>query len=269
MTRRQLDEIGVGETVIRALLRHGTLRRLRNGWYATPVADPRVVRAVAAGGVLTCLDALRRHGVWIPEHPQGLHLRPPARGARVSVARACRVYGDVHRAASAIDDVATALRYAARCLDHEGFVVVCDSALNSGLVTSDELHTSLIAAPQHIRNLIDRCDGNAQSGTETMVRLRLRSKNIAVTTQHHVPSVGHVDLLVGDRLVIEVDSVAHHTGVDRYESDRTRDRLLAQLGYLPLRFTYRQVVHDWASCEDAVIDLVRRRAHHRSRRDRR
>ncbi|GAA1457568.1 type IV toxin-antitoxin system AbiEi family antitoxin domain-containing protein [Williamsia maris] len=261
VTRRQLDEIGVGETEIRTLLRHGTLRRLRHGWYATPFADPTAVRAVTAGGVLTCLDALHRHGVWIPEHSRGLHLRPPARGARISSTRACRAFGDVDRARSAVDDVPTAIRHAARCLDHEGFVVVCDSALNSGLVTIDELRTSLATAPQHIHASLDRCDGKAQSGTETMVRLRLRSKNIAVTTQHHVPSVGHVDLLVGDRLVIEVDSVAHHTGVERYESDRTRDRELIRLGYLPLRFTYRQVVHDWASCETTVIDLVRRRRH--------
>ena len=187
----------------------------------------------------------------------------------MSSGRTCRAFGDVHRATSAVDDVVTALRHAARCLDHEGFVVVCDSALNRRLVAIEELRAACGAAPGHIRELIDRCDRDAQSGTETMVRLRLRSKNITVTTQHPVPGVGFVDLLVGNRLVIEVDSKAHHTGVERYESDRTRDRELIRLGYLPLRFTYRQVVHDWASCEATVIDLVRRRRHLRRHGDRR
>ncbi|MBJ7289313.1 DUF559 domain-containing protein [Williamsia sp.] len=259
VSRAQLATIGVGDAEVKRLLRGGTLRRLRRGWFGSAHADLLVCEAVTSGGVLTCVSALQRHGIWVPEHRRRLHVRADNRGTQGP--NNCRLFGPIPPPTSSVDDVVTALRHAARCLDHEGFVVVCDSALNSRLITIDELRATTAAAPARVRDLIDRCDGNSQSGTETMVRLRLRSKNIAVTTQHHVPSVGHVDLLVGDRLVIEVDSVAHHTGVDRYESDRTRDRLLAQLGYLPLRFTYRQVVHDWASCERTVDDLIRRREH--------
>ncbi|WP_299573327.1 DUF559 domain-containing protein [uncultured Williamsia sp.] len=82
-----------------------------------------------------------------------------------------------------------------------------------------------------------------------------------MTTQHRVPGVGRVDLLVGERLVIEVDSHAHHTGVERYEADRARDRRLVQLGYVVLRLSYHQVVHDWPETEKVVLDLIRRREH--------
>ncbi len=120
--------------------------------------------------------------------------------------------------------------FAARCLDAEGLVVVVDSALNGERATPHEVERAVAPAPQAVRRLLDRCDAEAQSGTETMVRLRLRARNITVTTQHRVPGVGRVDLLVGERLVIEVDSHAHHTGVERYEADRARDRRLVQLG---------------------------------------
>ncbi|MCX6468453.1 MAG: DUF559 domain-containing protein [Corynebacteriales bacterium] len=155
----------------------------------------------------------------------------------------------------------TALRHAARCVDPEGFVVLCDSALQLRSVTSDDLVSALHDAPREVRDLLRRCDRRAQSGTETMVRVRLRSRNIAVTPQHHVPGVGFVDLLIGDRLVVEVDSKSHHTGTERYEADRARDRRLVQLGYVVLRLSYRQVVHEWATSEEVILDLIRRRAH--------
>ncbi len=266
VSRTQLLDAGVSDAEIRRFVREGSLRRMRTGWYAALFADHVVVEAVRAGGVLTCLSALRRHGVWVPEHPHALHVRPTVRGNRMRTSRPCRTYGPMPRATGAMDDVLHAIGHAARCLDAEGFVVVCDSALDLGLVTIDELAATMSVAPARVRDLLDRCDGRSQSGTETMVRLRLRAKNIAASTQHHIPGVGNVDLLVGNRLVIEVDSKAHHTGVERYEADRTRDRMLIQLGYLPLRFSYRQVVHDWPACENTILDIVRRGDHrHRPR----
>ncbi|MGZ8178424.1 type IV toxin-antitoxin system AbiEi family antitoxin domain-containing protein [Williamsia sp. SKLECPSW1] len=259
LSRSQLAGTGFTDADVARAVRAGTLERLRRGWFATTIADPLIRQAVTAGGVLTCLPALRRHGVWVPEHQRKVHVRAENRGR--SVRGGCRLHGPAPRPDSAVDDLLTALRYSVRCLDAEGLIVVVDSVLNGRLATVDEVETALVHAPRRVRELLARCDAQAQSGTETMVRLRLRSMNIAVTTQHPVPGVGSVDLLVGDRLVIEVDSHAHHTGVERYEADRARDRRLVQLGYVVLRLSYHQVVHDWPACEAAILDLIRRRAH--------
>ena len=70
---------------------------------------------------------------------------------------------------------------------------------------------------------------------------------VHVEVQHHVPEVGWVDLLIGGRLVLELDSRDHHTGESNYESDRTRDRKLVAQGYLPMRVTYGQVFRTWDS----------------------
>ena len=261
VSRQQLADLDVGDAEIRRLVRRGAIRRLRPGWFATPHADPMVVEAVSAGGILTCVSALRRHGLWVPEHEKKLHARPAHR--KVRLASGCRVHGSIPPPTAAVDDLLCSLAYAARCLDAEGLVVVCDSALNSRRATIEEITSALAPAPARTRALVDRCDGAAQSGTETMVRLRLRSRNISVTLQPRIAGVGFVDLLVGDRLVVECDSREHHTGIERYENDRARDRMLIELGYLPLRLSYRQIVHDWPATEAAILTLVRRGDHRR------
>ncbi|NED69865.1 DUF559 domain-containing protein [Streptomyces sp. SID10244] len=74
--------------------------------------------------------------------------------------------------------------------------------------------------------------------------------------------MGRVDLLVGDRLIIEIDSVEYHDrSPEQIEKDRRRDEEAARLGYVTLRFSYRRVVNEWAQAEATVLDLVRRREH--------
>lgn len=108
--------------------------------------------------------------------------------------------------------------------------------------------------------LLTKCDF-AESGTETLVRLKLRAGGIRVRPQMVIGGVGRVDLLIGARLVIEVDSREHHTSADAYESDRARDRKLTAMGYLVVRLSYRQVLHEWAEIEPDLLALIRRDAH--------
>jgi very-short-patch-repair endonuclease len=43
------------------------------------------------------------------------------------------------------------------------------------------------------------------------------------------------------KLIVEVDSWAHHRQRNRFEGDRTRDTTLATHGWLTLRFTARRI----------------------------
>jgi len=122
-----------------------------------------------------------------------------------------------------VDDLPTALQYAARCLDAEGLVVVADSMLNQGLLSGEEIEHTLRDTPTTVQQALDRCDGRAASGLETMVRLRLQSQNIRTRLQVPIDGVGRVDLLVGRWLIIETDG--------------------------------------WERCNGVILDLVRRRAH--------
>lgn len=198
---------GVELAEIRACLRSGSLRPLRRGWYAAETADPKVVKAVRSGGVLGCVSALHHHDVWVPRS-KDLHVRGRS--------HPCRQYGRPERELRAIDDPPIALRHAVRCLDEESIVVVCDSLLYKRKMSRAEITRELRNAPTRIRRLPDRCDA-AESGTESIVRLRLRARNIRVRTQVAILGIGRVDLLVG-RLIIEVDGAGYHTSPRSFET---------------------------------------------------
>ena len=85
----------------------------------------------------------------------------------------------------------------------------------------------------------------------TIIRLRLRARGIRLRSQVDIPGVGRVDFLVGDRLIIEADSVEHH--LPKYHSDRTRDRVATAMGYLMIRLTYEDVVYHW---DTALADIL-------------
>lgn len=259
--------VGRGETQagVRRAVAAGTLIRLRRGWYATPAADQRVVEAVRRGGVLSCVSALRFRGIWVPGRSDDVHARAGVSRDRTGVF--CSQHGRPESVIGPVDEIPIALRHAARCLDGEGLIVVCDSIVERGHFTVDDLRAILCDAPVRVRSLLDRCDGASQSGTETMVRLRLRARNIPVRTQVVIRDVGCVDLVVGDRLIIETDGERYHSGIERFTEDRRRDREAARLGYITLRLTYADVVDRWERTEELIVEMVRARRHRWPRRN--
>ncbi len=240
-------------------IRDGRLLKLRHGWYATPDADPETARAVSAGGVLSCASALAKFGVWTPPTDR-THLRGNDAVARLHPTW-CRRAGRQPAEAGAVDDLTTSLQHAAKCLPSEDFVVVCDSVLNKRLVSPIELATLFTAASRRLHETLDRCDGRAESGTESMVRLRIARPNLRIRPQVNIVGVGRVDLLVGESLIIEVDGYAYHADPDTFENDRLRDLRAHALGYNVVRLTFQQVVYQWRLIEPLLMELIRRRVH--------
>lgn len=233
-------------------------QRVRRGWYGSRDADTHVLRAVADGGVLSCVSALRRQRVWVPD--SGLHIRysERARRSRPGV-RSCHPYRLDPPVVAAIDPTDIAVASAANCLDAEGLIVVLDSMLNKRMIDMADAR-SIVAASRFARlDLADRCDPKSESGTETLIRLRLRAAGIRLRTQVVIPGVGRVDFLVGDRLIIEADSREHH--LSAYQADRTRDRVAIGLGYLVIRLTYEDVVYRWDTVYRDIQSVIQRRAH--------
>lgn len=259
-----LHRAGLTLHQLRRALRDGNLRRLRRSWYATPTADPTVLAAVTAGGVCTCVSALKLHGVWIPEGHRKVHkrTRPSAHNSLTPQQRAgfCRRYGRPLIEYGAVDDVPTALAHAIRCLDTEDTVVILDSILNLGLLHHDEIELVLRSAPPAVAGRLDLC-APAEAGTETMARLRLRDRGLPVRSQVRIPGLGRVDLLIGERLILEVDGQEYHHTTEQFHKDRERDLTAYRLGYLPMRMAYRQVVHGWQDAVESVLAVVERGEH--------
>jgi very-short-patch-repair endonuclease len=256
---RTLRASGASKAQIDAGLTSGAIRRIRRGWYRTSPAPAEVVRCVEIGGALTCCSALAMQGVWMMPG-LGLHVRV-ARGVALGRVGDARVHWSDRRQDHTfpMDSVAEALSIAVTCLDQRAAIVALDSVLNQKLLTPTEI-ASACASPRG-RRLLALSDPASQSGLETLARLALRRLQIRVATQVEIAGIGRVDLVVGDRLVIEVDGEGWHDRPGDFERDRTRDRELVARGYLPLRASYRQVLTRWPEIEEQVLRIVRRDGH--------
>lgn len=90
--------------------------------------------------------------------------------------------------------------------------------------------------------MFDRLDPRAESGTETLVRLALTRAGLSAVPQVRIPGVGRVDLLVGSRVIVEVDSVAWHDDDASRARDYRRDLMLFRLGYVVVRVSWFQAM---------------------------
>jgi hypothetical protein len=204
----QLRAAGWTSAQIKKLPERGW-QSVRRGWYAGPSADPHVLRAISAGGVLSCVSALRLQRVWVPDSRLHIRYSERARRSRPGV-RSCHPFRLDPPIVTAIDPTDIAVASAANCLDAEGLIIVLDSMLNKRMIGMADAR-SIVAASRFARlELAERCDAKSESGTETMIRLRLRAAGIHLRTQVVISGVGRVDFLIGDRLIIEADSREHH-----------------------------------------------------------
>ncbi|MEO6200773.1 MAG: DUF559 domain-containing protein [Cryobacterium sp.] len=267
---------GITQKQLERSVHLGAAVRIRSGWYCLPGDGSDSVKALRVGGRLGCVSLLRTHGVWLMPDA-GLHvsvasprsgLRSPLDRGRDLAAWRTHPYVVTHwrkrllNPDSPTDMIDDAAGCVATCLSREHAIVAFDSLLNRGLLSADRLSAALAGLPDTREWMMDLVDAGCGSGLETLARLRLRAHNVPVRCQVHVPAIGWVDLLVGDRLVVELDGRTHHDDPASYERDRARDLALVELGYVVVRVTHRRVMQDWASVERALLCIVRRREHH-------
>ncbi|WBU39178.1 type IV toxin-antitoxin system AbiEi family antitoxin domain-containing protein [Homoserinibacter sp. YIM 151385] len=258
LTYRELRQRGLSRRAIERMIEDGRLRRVRTGHYATAVAEPDVTRAVRVGGSVTCAAALRRHGVWVLERTS--HVRVDRDARRRSEAGGPPVHRLAGISFQGVDDVETAMRAACRCLSLESLVAAADSALELGLIDQAGLEAAMSGSARG-RDALARTDARAESGLESIVRVRLRSLGIRVEPQVRIDGIGRVDLLIGNRLVIELDGDRWHSTAEQRESDRRRDVALQRRGYIVLRFGYHRVIEQWDDALADILAFVRRGAH--------
>ncbi|WP_460772247.1 DUF559 domain-containing protein [Microbacterium sp. GXF7504] len=250
MTRRQLSQH----------LEMGLIRRLYRGTYAWVTACDPVVEAAAHGGTLACVSAARHLGIWVLDEEPVLHVRVRGDGHfRHPVAEPgcrCIPHWDDLDGAFGLPSVPVVLRQILACLGLEQFFVALESARRQGLLSQRGMlwlrtHTSAAA-----RDAIAFSRSDADSGLESLLRWRLRRHGLRVRTQLVMASVGRVDLLIGDRLLVETDGRENHDGLTLRHKDLARDANAAAWGYVTLRFDYALVVHDWDLVERAILGQV-------------
>ncbi|ROQ36673.1 uncharacterized protein DUF559 [Frondihabitans sp. PhB188] len=271
-TTRGLFSGGVAPRHLAAAVADGRLLRVRRGLYALPDASPAALLAVRAGGRLAGLSAAASYGLW-DGWDDRLHVVVPRNSAMVPKTRREQL-----RSVRTIEgrtvvvhwnddprDVAWAWRVSPeRCLrqvlrwaDLETATATVESALTTGLVEQETVYRIASGLTPSAGRAIERCRPGAQSGLETIVRLRLERLGYVVERQASLSRVGHVDLrLLGTRVAVEVDGFAFHGSRAQFGEDRRRDAEAAAQGIVTLRFTAEHVRDQWPWVERMVLDAV-------------
>lgn len=240
LSRRRLDRlIADGEIIV-----------LRRGLYAAASLPAAAQQAIRVGGVLGCISAAESFGLWRPPDPR-VHVhfdRARSRARGPAVRHWWPLTEPVEPARTGLIDT---LVHVVRCQPRRFSVAVLDSALHAGLVSVREVEHLLERVPARHRFAATLLDPRAESGVESLVRLALVDAGLQCVSQVAIPGVGRVDLLVGGRVIVEVDGRQWHA--DQQHRDYARDLAAQSSGRAVVRADYLHAVDH----VDLVVRAVR------------
>lgn len=259
----QLHQIGISRATLARHVAKGKIERIRSGVFAVPRLAPSVREAIAHGGALTCTSALRSHGVWVLHEGTEPHIWMGASGkARAHANCSCVSHyyrGDPPLGKASIEK---ALLHLHRCQGEEAFFAAFESAWRLRLLSRAARSRLRAALPASARWMIDIARPDADSGLESLLRIRLHILGIRLDCQVVIDGVGKVDFVIGGRLILEADGKENHDGATMRHKDLVRDAAASARGYETLRFDYAQIIHDWATVQTAIIGALRRLRDH-------
>ncbi|WP_337003887.1 MULTISPECIES: DUF559 domain-containing protein [unclassified Microbacterium] len=251
-----LQKYGVTRRMRADAVRAGALHRVRTGVFAVPGVDAGLIEAAAHGGALTCRHALRLHGVWCLEEEGPVHVWLGGKGRAHHTECTCVVHHDAGRAGVGLAPLEEVLVHVYRCAGDETFFAAPESALTQRSITAAARRRIRGRLPMRAHWLVDLARSDADSGLESLLRLRLHLRGITLDCQVRIPTVGRVDFVLDGRLILEADGKANHAGPSQRHRDLVRDAAASVLGYETLRFDYAQIVHAWPTVEAAVVAAI-------------
>jgi very-short-patch-repair endonuclease len=270
----QLARRGISRGDISRALRSGAILRLRQGVYALAATDPAVLTAARHGGEVACGAALKLRGVWILDDEPAASTGADAGSSSAHVwvgpsgrehAHAgcrCRSHHEIddRRVGFGLVGVVLALLQYATCESEERFFAALESALRLGLLADSGLARLRARLPEAKRWLIDFASDQADSGLESLLRLRLHLCGISLRSQVLIPGLGTVDFLLEGRIILEADGRANHDSPGKRHKDLMRDAIAAAQGYETLRFDYAMIIFEWRRVLAAIegrLDVLR------------
>lgn len=190
--------------------------------------------------MLACVSAADHLGLALLEPPSRMHLwAAPRAHVRPSAVRLHRSI-PILPPTGLVESLPDLLGHVALCLPHAEALIVWESAIRRGLVATAELRRVRWRHPA-ARSIAGEAGEHADSLLESLVADLLRHARIAFRQQ--APVLGHpVDVLVGDRIVVQLDGYAFHSDARERARDAEHDARLQMEGFRVLRFTYRDVV---------------------------
>ncbi|MCM0615482.1 type IV toxin-antitoxin system AbiEi family antitoxin domain-containing protein [Paenarthrobacter sp. TYUT067] len=241
-TTRTLLTAGFTRRVLANAVRDGRVTRLHRGVYTSRKADPDVVAAFRADGLLTCVSAARFYRLWTLGDPGSLHLSCSTGQARRGVVHhgAC-----LHPAHSylPVAGVADVLIHSLRCLPELEGLVMVQSAVSQALLSTDFLRSKLPGNRNgKVREILGLVLPRADSLLEVLAHTHFTRAGLRVRMHVDVPGVGEVDCMVNECLIVELDGGTHLEG-KQVKKDQYRNNAGIRGGLLTLHYYYVDVVH--------------------------
>lgn len=263
MTRVELSALGVTARHLSPHLAFGAIRAIGRRYIALPDARPELLRAAELGARVACVSAAALRGLWVTDASQ-LHLAVRANEPRVRAGEGLRLHWTTRRIdgadIAALESGRNMLLHVAQCQPIEDAVATFDSALNKGLISREELQRLASVHGGRFRKIVQMADGAADSGLESLTRVRLALRGVFCRSQVRIG--GHrVDLLIGRWLVIQLDGWEHHRDRKQRDMDIAHDRTLVLQGYTVMRFGYTDVMERWPLVEGQILAAMAAGAH--------
>lgn len=254
-----LQRLGFSRAALARSVNRGEIIRVRDGVFGVLPLDEDLCTAVAHGGALDCASALRAKEVWVRDLSTAPHVWLGV--GRHAVAHPdCTCVSHYFRGRPPLGrtDIVTALLHYRLCAGDEDFFAAYESVLNKRMLSRTARTQLRAALPNSVRWLVDIARADAESGLESLLRLRLHLLGIRLDCQVMIDGVGRVDFVIGGRLIIEVDGRENHEGESLRHKDLDRDAKASRLGYETLRFDYAQVLYDWSSVQASILAALMR-----------
>ena len=244
---RDLEPTRTQRRHIASLVRVGELIAYEHGVVGIPGAERAVVLARIHGGLLTCQAAMRYYGLPVAHGAEQVHLVVSDSGRFAAVGREVihvdRSQGSASPTRFPVQALPEALARFLRChLQDDSPLIALDAALHDERVTADQVR-DLLRGPGSARALarLDRASDRARSPLETLARMDLELAGLSFEDGVEIEGVGEVDLVIEGWVVVELDGYTYHCDEYQFGLDRWRDRRLVARGFLPLRFTRKDV----------------------------
>jgi very-short-patch-repair endonuclease len=272
VSRSELLAAGLTGRDITEAVRGAQLIRVRRDHYGLPGIDRHTLEAVRVGGLLACVSAAGERGIFVFDDRfthvhidrEGSRLRSP-RSRDVPLAAASREGVQLHWTplldGSDVTEycvgVRDALSQIIRCQDPDFAVAALDTALHNGAIDPAGVSEIFAHLPAKYQELQFHIDTRVDAGQESVLRRLIHRAGLRCTIQVEIRGVGRIDILVEDCVVVEADSRAHHKDWEQHIRDRSRDRRLAELGFVSLRVLYQDIMFDPDGVIRAIRELVR------------
>ncbi|MFT2816979.1 DUF559 domain-containing protein [Leifsonia sp. A12D58] len=270
-SRRDLLLSGMTGARITESVGDSQLIRVRRDHYALPETDRHTVEAVRVGGRLACVSAAAELGIFAFDSSlTHIHLGREASRLRSATSRRHRLDAlprdgiELHwqPLISPADGTEycvgpmDALAQIIRCQPATFALAALDTALHDRGISTGDLDDIFDSVPLKHHSLRPLIDARAEAGQETVLRELVRQEGLHYALQVWFPGIGRVDVVVEGCVVVEADSKAHHKSWEEHVRDRSRDRELAQRGFVTLRLLYQDIMFHPVESIAAIRELV-------------